>query len=166
MPFRLLKTLAGTIRDRLVGPGEGDRKGTMIEIQDVRAVVIFADRPRELADWYKRVFALSEFVGTESFIGLATASGLALFVQRTSEGHRPGTGGIRPHFTVCDCEAAFRALSRAALARCCSRSPTRGRARAAIQDPEGNPIGLLAPKARDRRGRLAYNRESPNSAKR
>jgi predicted enzyme related to lactoylglutathione lyase len=158
--FRKLTELAGSLRDgvldRLTGGREQaasseTRSDTMgrIEIGEVRAVVIFADRPRELADWYQRVFALSEFVATPGFIGLATAAGLAIFIQRTSEGHTPGVGGIRPHFTVADCDQALRTLREAGAGKVLLPVTDTGDEHvAAIQDPEGNPIGLLAFKAK------------------
>jgi len=155
--LRRLSELAGAVRDgvleRLTGRQEqagSTRRETMgIEVRDVRAVVIFANRPRELADWYKRVFALTEFVGTESFIGLATGAGLSIFIQHTSEGHTPGVGGIRPHFTVPDCDAALRALREAGAGKVLLPVTDTGDEHvAAVQDPEGNPIGLLAFKAR------------------
>jgi predicted enzyme related to lactoylglutathione lyase len=161
--LRRLTGLLGAARDELLDRLTGGREGgvepsrtaqhdprrseTMgkIEIRDVRAVVIFADRPRELADWYKKVFALSEFVGSEGFIGLATSAGVAIFIQRTSEGHTPGVGGIRPHFSVPDCDAALRALREAGAGKVLLPVTDTGDEHvAAIQDPEGNPIGLLA----------------------
>ncbi len=152
--LRRLTGLIGAAKDglleRLTGGaarGHEPRSETMpgIPIEDVRAVVIFADRPRELAEWYKRVFAVKEFVGSDGFIGLATSGGLAIFIQLTSEGHTPGVGGIRPHFTVPDCEAALRACREAgAGAVLLPVTDTGDEHVAAVQDPEGNPIGLLA----------------------
>ena len=154
--LRRLTGLLGAARDelveRLTGGGttaSGERRnesmGNGIPIEDVRAVVIFANRPRELADWYKRVFALNEFVGTDGFIGLATGAGLAIFIQRTSEGHAPGVGGIRPHFTVPDCDTALRALREAGAGEVLLPVTDTGDEHvAAVKDPEGNPIGLLA----------------------
>ncbi len=115
----------------------------MIRIQDVRAVVIFSDQPAQLATWYRKVFELHEMVSSPDFIGLA-AQGVALFIQRTSEGHRPGVGGIRPHFTVVDCRAAFTELCQAGARILLPPTDAGGELVAAVQDPEGNPLGLLS----------------------
>lgn len=117
----------------------------MIKLGSVNAVVVFADQPRQLADWYKRVFALQEIVTHDHFIGLHAGS-LTLFVQQTSEGHKPGMGGIRPHFTVADCRAAFDAAVAAGAGEVLGITDTGGEWVAAISDPEGNPLGLLQPK--------------------
>jgi len=114
---------------------------------DVRAVVLFSDEPRQLADWYKKVFALREVVSQPHFIGLR-AGGCTLFVQRTSEGHRPGVGGIRPHFTVGDCRAVHGAILAAGGRSLLDVTDTGGEWVAAAQDPHGNPVGLLQPKRR------------------
>ena len=115
----------------------------MIHLQDVRAVVIFSDDPPVLAAWYRRVFALREIANSPDFIGLAAES-VALFIQRTSEGHRPGVGGIRPHFTVEDCRGAYRELLDAGGRTLLPPTDIDGETVAAVQDPEGNPIGLLS----------------------
>ncbi len=117
----------------------------MIKLGDVRAVVVFADRPRRLADWYRQVFSLQEIVTYDHFIGLHAGS-LTLFVQQTSEGHQPGMGGVRPHFTVADCRAAFDAAIAAGAVEVLQVTDTGGEWVAAIADPEGNPLGLLQQK--------------------
>lgn len=151
--LKRLTGILGAARDGLVDRLTGGREtqarseamANGIAVGDVRAVVIFADRPRELADWYRSVFALSEFATSEGFIGLATGAGLAIFIQRTSEGHTPGVGGIRPHFTVPDCAAALRALREAGAGEVLLPVTDTGDEHvAAVKDPEGNPIGLLA----------------------
>ena len=117
----------------------------MIKLGNVRAVVLFSDRPRELADWYKKVFALQEIVTLDHFIGLFAGS-VTLFVQQTSEGHLPGMGGVRPHFTVEHCQAALDELLAAGATQVLGLSDTGGEFVAAVADPEGNPFGLLQPK--------------------
>ena len=117
----------------------------MIKLGSVRAVVVFSDRPRALADWYKGVFALEEIVTLDHFIGLYTGS-VTLFVQQTSEGHQPGMGGVRPHFTVDDCQAALDELLAAGATTVLGVTDTGGEYVAAAADPEGNPLGLLQPK--------------------
>jgi len=114
----------------------------MIKLEQVQAVVIFSDDPRRLADWYAGVFELKEVYTSESFIGLA-AGRVNLFIQRTSEGHRPGIGGIRPHFSVADCREAFGQLVAAGANQLLGVTNTGGELVAAVQDPEGNPFGLL-----------------------
>ncbi|MGC4113225.1 MAG: VOC family protein [Myxococcales bacterium] len=118
-----------------------------IAVGEVRAVVVFSDAPRKLADWYFQAFEAKEFLSTPDFIGLSLGS-VSLFVQRTSEGHQPGIGGIRPHFTVKDCAAAFAKLVELGAKPLLKPSDAGGEIVAALQDPDGNPIGLLAPKAR------------------
>lgn len=118
-----------------------------VSVGEVRAVVAFSDEPRKLADWYGRAFEAKEFVSTPHFIGLSLGS-VSLFVQKTSEGHRPGIGGIRPHFTVKDCPAAFARLVELGAKPLLKPSDAGEELVAAVQDPDGNPIGLLAPKAR------------------
>lgn len=115
----------------------------MIKIKDVRAVVIFSDDPARLAAWYRRLFTLREMVSTPDFIGLA-AEGVALFIQRTSEGHRPGVGGIRPHFTVESCAVAYQQMVEAGARTLLPPTDVGGEMVAAVQDPDGNPIGLLS----------------------
>ena len=117
----------------------------MIKLGKIRAVVVFSDRPRELADWYKGVFALQEIVTLDHFIGLF-AGAVTLFVQQTSEGHLPGIGGIRPHFTVDSCQDALAELLAAGASKVLGVTDTGGELVAAVSDPEGNPIGLLQPK--------------------
>lgn len=117
----------------------------MIKLGDIRAVVVFSDRPRTLADWYKGVFDLEEIFTLDHFIGLFAGS-VSLFVQQTSEGHQPGMGGARFHFTVDDCEAALGELMAAGAAEVLGVTDTGGEYVAAAADPEGNPIGLLQPK--------------------
>ena len=118
------------------------KRGAKVALGPVRAVVVFSDRPRRLADWYVRAFEAKEFLGTGAFIGMSLG-GVSLFVQKTSEGHAPGMGGVRPHFDVEDCAAAFARLvadgARAVLAPADSGQEIV----AAVQDPDGNPIGLL-----------------------
>jgi len=108
-------------------------------------VVLFSDAPRELADWYGSVFTLREVVSTPHFIGLR-ADGVTLFIQQTSEGHRPGMGGVRPHFAVADCAAAFKELVAAGARTILPVTDTGDEQIAAVQDPHGNPIGLLGPR--------------------
>ncbi len=117
----------------------------MIRLGEVRAIVVFSDEPRLLAAWYKRVFELQEVVSSPDFIGLH-AGEATIFVQRTSEGHRPGVGGIRPHFNVEDCRAAHRELTEAGARTLLPVTDTGDELVAALQDPEGNPIGILSPK--------------------
>ncbi len=109
---------------------------------DVSAVVIFADDPRRLATWYKDTFALTEVFSSESFIGLR-GERVTLFIQRTSEGHRPGMGGVRPHFTVEDCRAAHEELLDAGAREILAVTDVGQELVSAIQDPEDNPLGLL-----------------------
>jgi predicted enzyme related to lactoylglutathione lyase len=152
--MRFLSDLARPIVDRVLqaagvrGRGSSQRTTMQgIEIADVRAVVVFSNQPEELAGWYRKVFALDQFVTTADFVGLATGSGLAIFIQRSSEGHAPGIGGIRPHFTVADCQHTFRELLAAGAQRVLlAPTDTGDEWVAAVQDPEGNPVGLLAPK--------------------
>jgi predicted enzyme related to lactoylglutathione lyase len=114
----------------------------MIKLEQVQAVVIFSDEPRALADWYAGVFEVREVYSSTGFIGLA-AGRVNLFIQRTSEGHRPGIGGIRPHFTVADCRESFQQLVAAGASQILGVTNTGGELVAAVRDPEGNPIGLL-----------------------
>jgi len=114
----------------------------MPKLIDIRAVVIFADDPRQLATWYKDTFALTEVVSSESFIGLR-GERVTLFIQRTSEGHRPGMGGVRAHFTVEDCRAAHVELLDAGAKEVLEVTDVGQELVSAVQDPEGNPIGLL-----------------------
>ena len=116
----------------------------MIQLGRVAAVVVFSDNPAALAAWYREVFAVQEVVNQGDFVGLH-AGEVTLFVQRTSEGHRPGIGGIRPHFVVADCVAAFSSLVKAGARQVLPVTNTGGELVAAVQDPEGNPIGLLQP---------------------
>jgi predicted enzyme related to lactoylglutathione lyase len=111
----------------------------------VPAVVIFSDNPPLLAGWYREVFDVRDVVNQGDFIGLF-AGELTLFIQRTAEGHRPGVGGIRPHFVVDSCRAAFDRLVAASARPLLPVTDTGGELVAAVQDPEGNPIGLLQPK--------------------
>jgi predicted enzyme related to lactoylglutathione lyase len=115
----------------------------VIQIRDVRAVVIFSDEPARLAAWYRKVFALRELVSSPDFIGLA-GEGVSLFIQRTSEGHKPGVGGIRPHFTVASCRTAYQQLCEAGARTLLPPTSTGDELVAAVQDPDGNPIGLLS----------------------
>jgi hypothetical protein len=115
----------------------------VIKIQDVRAVVIFSDEPARLAAWYRKVFVLRELVSSPDFIGLA-GEGVSLFIQRTSEGHRPGVGGIRPHFTVKSCRTAYQELCEAGARTLLPPTSTGDELVAAVQDPDGNPLGLLS----------------------
>jgi predicted enzyme related to lactoylglutathione lyase len=119
----------------------------MVQLEEVLAVVVFSDEPRALADWYKRVLALREVVTSAAFIGLA-AGRVSIFVQRASEGHRPGRGGIRPHFRVADCRAAHDQLVAAGAVTILPVSDAGGELVAAVADPEGNPLGLIQPKRR------------------
>jgi len=114
-----------------------------IALGEVRSVVAFSDRPRKLADWYSEAFEAKEFLSTAAFIGLSLGS-VSLFVQRTSEGHQPGLGGVRPHFTVQDCPAAFARLVELGARPILPPSDAGQEVVAAVQDPDGNPIGLLA----------------------
>jgi predicted enzyme related to lactoylglutathione lyase len=115
----------------------------MVTLKQIHAVVVFSDSPRTLADWYKRAFDVREVVTSDDFIGLHAGS-VTLFVQRTSEGHRPGIGGIRPHFTVEDCDRAFRHLLEVGAQEVLTVTDSGDEWVAAVQDPEGNPIGLLS----------------------
>ncbi len=116
-----------------------------IELGAVRAVVVFSNDPAKLADWYKQVFALREFYRVDHFIGLA-AAGLSVFIQRTSEGHRPGVGGVRPHFTVASCQRAHEAVLAAGGTSLLGVTDTGDEWVAAATDPDGNPLGFLQPK--------------------
>ncbi|MCK5799180.1 MAG: hypothetical protein KAI47_18430 [Deltaproteobacteria bacterium] len=116
-----------------------------IELGAVRAVVVFSDDPARLADWYKKVFALREFYRVEGFVGLA-AAGVTFFIQRTSEGHTPGIGGIRPHFVVASCRVAHASLVEAGATSILGVTDTGDEWVAAVQDPDGNPLGLFQPK--------------------
>ena len=108
----------------------------------IRAVVVFSDSPRELADWYRSVFVAREVTTSPDFIGLHLGA-FTLFVQRTSEGHEPGMGGVRPHFTVLDCEQAYEELLRAGASTVLPPTDLGAEVVAAVRDPHGNPIGLL-----------------------
>lgn len=114
----------------------------MIKLDEVCAVVIFSDEPRRLAAWYAGVFDLKEIVTTDGFIGLF-AGRVTLFIQRTSEGHRPGIGGIRPHFVVGDCKEAAAELLAAGAGQLLPVTNTGDELVAAVSDPDGNPLGLL-----------------------
>jgi predicted enzyme related to lactoylglutathione lyase len=116
----------------------------MIQLGSVPAIVIFSADPSQLAAWYRGLFALEVLVEQEGFIGLR-AGGVTLFVQKSSEGHRPGIGGVRPHFLVADCRGAHQALCQAGAREILPVVDTGGELVAAVQDPEGNPIGLLQP---------------------
>jgi catechol 2,3-dioxygenase-like lactoylglutathione lyase family enzyme len=116
----------------------------MVQLHDVPAVVLFSDRPRALADWYKRALAVREVVTSDAFIGLS-AGAVTLFVQKTSEGHRPGRGGIRPHFRVADCRAAHDELVAAGATTILGVSDVGAELVAAVADPDGNPLGLIQP---------------------
>lgn len=118
---------------------------TAIAIRGIDAVVVFAADPRRLADWYGEVFAARRIVAHEGFYGL-DCGGLTLFVQRVSEGHSPGLGGVRPHVTVDDCRAAFDGLLTAGAAPLLPVTDVGAEWVAAVTDPEGNPIGLLSRK--------------------
>jgi len=107
--------------------------------------VVFSDDPPALAAWYRRVFELQLVVDQSNFIGLR-ADQVMLFIQRTSEGHRPGVGGIRPHFVVQDCRQSFADLLDAGARQLLGVSDAGGEWVAAVQDPEGNPLGLIQPK--------------------
>lgn len=114
-----------------------------LEVGPIRAVVVFSESPRSLAQWYRRCFACSVINESDGFVGL-NLGGFALFLQRSAEGHSPGVGGIRPHLTVSDCQAAFAQL-KAAGARAVLPPTKLGRETvAAVLDPEGNPLGLLS----------------------
>ena len=117
----------------------------MVQLEQVSAVVVFSDRPRVLADWYKRVLSVRELWTSEAFIGLS-AGAVTLFVQKTSEGHRPGRGGIRPHFRVEDCRAAHDELVAAGATTILAVSDVGAELVAAVADPEDNPLGLIQPK--------------------
>lgn len=117
----------------------------MVRLGGIPAVVVFSDDPPRLAAWYREVFAVREVVNQGDFIGLHAGES-TLFIQRTGEGHRPGRGGIRPHFVVADCRAAFAALRAAGADLVLPVTDTGGELVAAVQDPEGNPIGLIQPR--------------------
>lgn len=116
-----------------------------IRLGGVRAVVVFSDDPPLLAAWYQEVFDVRAVVNQGDFIGLH-AGELTLFIQRTSEGHQPGIGGVRPHFVVAACRAAFDRLCAVGAQEILPVTDTGGELVAAVKDPEGNPIGLLQPK--------------------
>lgn len=117
----------------------------MLTPGDIRAVVIFSDAPAELAAWYRETLELAPLVESPDFIGLRTAAGVSLFIQRTSEGHQPGMGGIRPHVTVSDCRAVHERLVAAGARTILPVTHTGGELVCAVQDPHGNPVGLLQP---------------------
>ena len=117
----------------------------MIAVRGVDAVVPFAADPRALAGWYRRVFACEPICESPGFVGLDLGR-VSLFVQRSSEGHAPGLGGVRPHLTVPDCRAAYDELLRAGARSILPVSDAGEEWIAAVQDPEGNPIGLLSAK--------------------
>lgn len=118
----------------------------MIQLGQVQAVVFFSDAPRQLAAWYQGVFELREVYSSDDFIGLSAGS-VSLFIQRSSEGHRPGMGGVRPHFTVSSCSQALERLREAGAGQVLGLTDTGGELVAAVTDPEGNPLGLLQHKA-------------------
>jgi predicted enzyme related to lactoylglutathione lyase len=118
----------------------------MIKVRGIHAVVVFARDVRRLAEWYKSNFDCREMgKGGKNFVGLHLGK-FSLFIQKESEGHAPGMGGIRPHFTVEDCEFAYRSLLAAGAKKILAVTDTTHELVAAVQDPEGNPIGLLQPK--------------------
>jgi predicted enzyme related to lactoylglutathione lyase len=119
------------------------REPSMIEVRDIHAMVVFSDDPRRLADWYRKVFRARPLGESDEFCGL-NLGGLSLFVQRRSEGHSPGLGGVRPHLTVDDCEKAVRALLKAGAEPLMPVQDAGEEWVAAVRDPEGNPIGLLS----------------------
>ena len=129
-------TLAARARKRAVAT---------VQVGGVRAVVVFSDRPRRLADWYCRAFAATELVASEGFIGLSLGE-VSLFVQQTSEGYSPGMGGVRPHFDVADCQGSFRQLIAAGAKPVLPPVDAGDEWIAAVKDPEGNPLGLLQQK--------------------
>jgi hypothetical protein len=108
----------------------------------VVAVVFFSDEPRWLSDWYLQQFELKEVFSSPSFIGLA-AHGVTLFIQRSSEGHSPGQGGVRPHFLVNDIRRLVSRLVDAGGRIALDVTDTGGEWVAAVCDPHGNAIGLL-----------------------
>lgn len=114
-----------------------------VTLGEVRAVVVFADEPRALADWYLRAVDAKEVFSSPGFIGLSLGRA-TLFVQKTGEGHRPGMGGVRPHFTVPDCAEAFERLVTAGATPILHPADAGEELVAAVQDPAGNPLGLLA----------------------
>jgi hypothetical protein len=119
------------------------RGASMVEVLGIQAVVVFSDEPRALAAWYRRAFRAATITDSDDFCGLSLG-GLSLFVQRRSEGHAPGLGGTRPHFTVSDCERAHRALLAAGATELLPVRDAGEELVAAVRDPEGNPIGLLS----------------------
>lgn len=121
------------------------RQALKTKLGRVPAVVIFSDDPPLLAGWYREVFDVRDVVNQGDFVGLY-AGEVTLFIQRTSEGHRPGIGGVRPHFVVASCQGAFERLLAASARPLLPVTDTGGELVAAVQDPEGNPIGLLQPK--------------------
>lgn len=108
-------------------------------------MVVFSDDPPALAAWYQRVFRCRPLSASRDFVGLRLGN-FSLFIQRTSEGQAPGPGGIRPHLTVDDCTAAFVALVAAGARPLLPVTDVGEEWVAAVQDPEGNPIGLLSSK--------------------
>lgn len=118
------------------------RAKAKVAVGGVHAVVVFSDAPRALADWYARAFEAREVVSTPDFIGLHLGE-VTLFVQRTSEGHASGMGGVRPHFAVTDCGKAFAALVAAGARRVLEPVDAGEEVVAAVTDPDGNPFGLL-----------------------
>lgn len=116
----------------------------MVKLGGIPAIVIFSDNPPLLAAWYREVFDLELLVSQEGFFGLH-AGQATLFIQQTGEGHRPGQGGVRPHFLVADCTDAYEQLSAAGAREILPVTDVGGELVAAVQDPEGNPIGLIQP---------------------
>lgn len=115
----------------------------MITIHSVPAIVIFSDHPERLATWYQEVFSLQNFLRTNDFVGFATKN-LSLFIQRSAEGQKPGVGGVRPHFCVDNVEKAYEELlKKGALSRLAPQEIDNEWI-AAVDDPEGNPLGLLS----------------------
>jgi hypothetical protein len=117
----------------------------MIRLGGIAAVVVFSDAPKRLAAWYRRMFITQEVVNEEDFVGLACGE-VTLFIQRTSEGQSPGVGGIRPHFTVSDCNGAHAALVAAGARTLLPPTDLGDEIVAALCDPDGNPLGLLEPR--------------------
>jgi len=115
----------------------------MIRVAEVNAVVVFSKEPRALAAWYRKVFTCEPVVDSPGFVGLRMGR-VSLFIQRVSEGHAPGMGGIRPHFTVPDCRKAFAELLEAGATEILPVTDAGGEWVAAVRDPEGNPVGLLS----------------------
>jgi predicted enzyme related to lactoylglutathione lyase len=117
----------------------------MIRLGGIHAVVVFSENPRKLAAWYRQAFVTQEVANQEDFVGLACGE-VAIFIQRTSEGQTPGPGGIRPHFTVSDCRQAHDALVAAGARTLLPPTDLGDEIVAGVQDPEGNPLGLLEPR--------------------